>query len=140
LADRQGFERYEDVVGTLISFLDYRLPDESKLSRVVPSNRDPYPASSGLYIVGKTVVPDLIKAIARSTTPDLSRSKAIEVVFTIYSQESLPDAVRILRRAGNAAKDFEESQRLLDAAKKLSNMCRQTPTECRDALYEPDAK
>jgi hypothetical protein len=139
LADRKTFDQYADVIEALIKYLGYRLPDESALRRVVHSTRDPYPASSGLFIIGKPSVPYLIDVIASASVSDRARINATDLVFSIYSRENLPDAVRVLKRAGAAAKDWGDSQRLLEAAKKVTAMCKEElEFQCRDALFEPD--
>jgi hypothetical protein len=138
----QSFDRYAEAVKILVEYLDYR-PDESKLSRAVSRNRDPYPATEALSAIGKLVLPDVIDAIASPATSDIGRFNAIVVVFEIYIREDLSEAVRVLKRAAKAKDpaDSEGSQRLVDAARKTAGMCRGLTTNaCMDALYSKDEK
>ncbi len=138
----QRFDRHTEGVKTL-TYLDYRVPDESKLSGALSLNRNPYPASNALSIIGKPVVPALIEAIANSATSDIARSNAIGVIVALHSREDLSEAVRVLRRAAKAKEsaDWEASQRLSDAAQKTAGMCRGLMTNaCMDALYSKDEK
>jgi hypothetical protein len=134
------FDRYPEVIKTMVGYLDYRIPDESKLAAAV-NHRDPFPADSALFAVGKPAVPDLLDAIASSVTRDLARSNAIWVLFTIY-REDVAEAVRVLKRAAKAKEptDFEASLRLYDAAKRAADMCTGPYANgCIDALYEVDS-
>jgi hypothetical protein len=135
-----NFDQYAEAVNVFVEYLDYKLPDEgSKYLRAVSSNRDPYPASSALFNIGKPATPYLLAAIASGATSDLGRRNALLTLSAIH-RENLPDLVRILKRASSASQDWNSSQRLLEAAK-LTSVCKGTiEAACRDALYEPDAK
>jgi hypothetical protein len=121
----QSFDRYAEAVKILVKYLDYR-PDESKLSRAVSRNRDPYPATEALSAIGKLVLPDVIDAIASPATSDIGRFNAIVVVFEIYIREDLSEAVRVLKRAG--ASGFG----------RLSAISRRRPKDGRDVSGADD--
>jgi hypothetical protein len=138
--DPKSFDRYAEAVKTIVGYLDYRLPDESPLDRMVPRNRDPYPASDALSGIGKPVVPDLIETIGNPATRDIVRGNATLAVFAIYSRGDLPEAVRLLRRASEAPEHFDGSERLFDAAKWIATKCRDAAAyDCQVALYGADA-
>jgi len=139
-----GFGRHIEAIKTLVTYLDYRSPDDLKGARqmVVGRNVDPYPASTALFMTGKPAVPDLIEAIAGSATSGTARSNAVLTVSTIY-REDISEAVRVFKRAAKAREstDWEGSQRLIDAAWKTAGVCRiEMANVCRDAFYEKDER
>ena len=136
--DRQIFDRKAEAIKTLVGYLDYRPPDESKLSRIVSRNRDPYPATEALSAMGKVVVPYAIEAIAGSATSDIARFNATVVIFEIYIREGLPEAIRVLERAAHAKEsiDWTGSLRLHDAARKTADTCKgDIVNSCMGALF-----
>jgi hypothetical protein len=129
-----------EVIGTILKYLDYRLSEQeaSKYIRAVSSNLDPYPASSALIIIGRPVLPTLVETIARPETSEIARNNAIWIMLMICSRQDLPEAVRLLKRAGRGVEDPEASRRLLEAARKASELCKgRMANACRDAFYEP---
>ena len=136
----ENFPRYGDALKSLVSYLDYRLPEEqSKYLRAVSSNVDPYPASNALGMIGRTAVPEIVASIGSSGTTDVARQNGIWTLFIIFVREDIAMPVRVLKKAAKTADDFETSQRFLRAAQKASEMCKgPSALKCRDALYEPD--
>jgi len=140
--DGKGFDRQAEAIKIMVGYLDYRIPDESKLDAAVSSNRVKWPAYEALSAIGKAAVPDLIGVIASVTTSDVARSLAIYTIFVICGRGDLPEAVRVLKRAAKAKEpiDFEASLRLYDAARKTADMCTGPYANgCIDALYEVDS-
>ena len=139
-ASQKTFDRHAEAIKTLAEYLDYRMPDErSKYLRAASSNRDPYPASSALFNIGKAAVPYLIESIASASTSDTSKRNAVQTLSAIY-REDPPEAVRVLRRASRSSEDWGSSQRLLEAARRASVCSGALEIACRDALYEPDSR
>jgi hypothetical protein len=82
-----------------------------------------YPAITALFEIGKPAIPDLVGAIADPDTSDVARSNAIEALFLIH-REDVSEAVALLNRASKEAPDWQSSQRLMDAARRMADMCR----------------
>jgi hypothetical protein len=136
--DGQVFDGDPGAIKIIVGYLDYRMPEESKLAAFVSKNRDAYPADVALFVIGKPALPYLIDAIASSSTSPIAQSNAIWVVFLIHGEDK-PGAVRALSRASKASQDFERSLRLFDAARKAANMCTgPNINRCIDALYADD--
>ena len=137
--DRQDLAQYPEAIRTLVGYLDYRRPDISRLSRAVSSNRAPYPASDALFIIGRPVVPDLIEVIANPSASDISRTNATSVIFAILSRDNISDGIQMLKRAAilKESADWQGSQRLMDAARKMAGMCKgDMANVCMDALFK----
>jgi hypothetical protein len=138
-----GFSEYAAAIKTLVTYLDYRSPDDLRGARqmVMGRNVDPYPATSALFMIGKPAVPDLIGAISGSATSDTARNNAIWTIFTIY-RANVSEAVRVLKRSARAMEstDWEGSQRLIDAASKAAGWCSigEMSVACMAELYEKD--
>jgi len=135
-----GEKRYAPAADTLTTYLDFRMPGtENKGHEIfivrIPALGDKYPAATALFEIGKAASPSLVRAIADSSTPELLRDNAVEVLFDVY-RENLADAVSVLNRASRSASDAASSMRLWDAARKEAGKC---PSElrprCEEALY-----
>lgn len=136
--NKLGVEGYAPATGVLVTYLDYRGPDDPQRVRtgvVLHAWWPIYPAADALFLIGKPAIPDLIGAIAGSDTPDLVRKSAIHVLGNIQRDEP-SRAVATLVSASKATKDAGASQRLLDAAKEAVVQCAaDTRYRCLDALY-----
>ena len=136
----KSFERYAEAIRIIVLYLDYRLPDEgSKYHQATSSNRDPYPASSALTMIGKPAVPELLEAIGRKGTSDTARLNAISTLFKIFSKDDLTTPVRLLKSASEAADDGEISVRFRQAAQRAADECRGVvASRCREVLHGAD--
>jgi hypothetical protein len=131
-----GFSRYAPGVKTLITFLDFGFPTDPKTGRVMMVNAFPYAAVPALASLGKLAEPDLLEAIADSTTSPVARNNAIGAIFLMYPEDP-SGAVRVLVRATKAIEttNWEGSQRLFEAARKAAGTCKvNTVKSCNDAL------
>lgn len=142
-AGSPGFSSYpeatkSEAINALVQYLDYRHLARSKAEEAVVSSRDPYPANTALFVVGKAAVPALIEVIGNPSTPAIARSNATWVIFLLFGTDR-PEAVRTLKRAGEASDDAQASLRLFDAARNVAAMCTGPDANvCTDALYERD--
>ena len=129
---------FSDAVLTLLTYLDYRLPDQgTKYERAVSSNRDPYPASSALFIVGKRAVPYIVELIGKGqAASEVSIRNALDTLGAIY-REDPPQAVRVLKSAADInARDFQKAERLRKAARDVTFCHGSVRQACIDAFYE----
>jgi hypothetical protein len=137
--DQIGLKHYAPAVKTLIKYLDYRVPEDPAKARwpVVMRFRmlsDIYPATGALFDIGKPAIPDLVASIADPDTSDVARSNAIEALFWIH-REDVSEAVALLNRASKESKDWQASQRLMDAARRMADKCRGPAiNSCMNAL------
>jgi len=134
-----GLKRYAPAVKTLIKYLDYRVPEDPTKAHLpvimrAPMLGDVYPAVRALFLIGKPATPDVVEAIASPDTTDVARNNAIEALFLIH-REDVSEAVAQLNRAGKESIDWQASQRLLDAARRMADMCRGPAiNSCMNAL------
>ena len=139
-ADQLGLHQYSPAVKTLVKYLDYRLPEDPARAHLAVISRTPtlgtiYPATTALFEIGEPAVPDLVEAIASSTTSDVARDNAREVVFLIYRSD-VAQSVRVLIRASKASSDWEASMRLYNAARETAVKCGESRNTCMNALSE----
>jgi hypothetical protein len=123
-----GLKHYAPAVKTLIKYLDYRVPEDPTKARWavvmrIPMLSDIYPATGALFDIGKPAIPDLVGAIAGPDTSDVARSNAIEALFLIH-REDVSEAVALLNRASKESTDWQASQHLMDAARRMADKCR----------------
>jgi hypothetical protein len=125
--DQIGLKHYAPAIKTLIRYLDYPVPEDPAKARWpvmrIPTLGSLYPAITALFEIGKPAALDLAGSIADPDTPDVARSNAIEALFLIH-REGVSEAVALLNRASKESTDWQASQRLLDAARRMADMCR----------------
>ena len=126
--DQIGLKHYAPAVKTLIKYLDYRMPEDPAKAGLpvimrIPTLGSLYPAITALFEIGKPAALDLVGSIADPDTPDVARSNGIEALFLIH-REDVSEAVALLNRASKESTDWQASQRLLDAARRMADMCR----------------
>jgi hypothetical protein len=113
-----GERRYEPAAKILISYLDFRRPVELAFSRPLPAS----PAESGLFLLGRPVVPLILEAMTASDSSDLMRASAANVIYAIHG--STPEVgIAMIKRAGDRAQDPILSQKLLESAVNLARRC-----------------
>jgi hypothetical protein len=126
--DQIGLKHYAPAIKTLIGYLDYPVPEDPAKARWpvimrIPTLGSLYPAITALFEIGKPAIPDLVDSIADPDMTDVARSNAIEALFLIH-REGVSEAVALLNRASKESTDWQASQRLMDAARRMADMCR----------------
>jgi hypothetical protein len=144
---RLGADRYLPALDAIISYLDFRRPGTTSvgpdvLVRPQWATGDGFPAARAL-IDFKAMVPDLrptavshlVSAIGISSTPDLVRTNATEVL--LFMNDDPSRSISALTQAGKASEDQASAQLLRDAARKLAIRCRRPETRaaCEAALH-----
>ena len=133
--DQIGLKHYAPAV----KYLDYRVHEDPTKAHLpvimrIPTPGSLYPAITALFEIGKPAVPDLVGAIAGPDTTDVARSNSIEALFLIH-REDVSEAVALLNRASRESADRQASQRLMDAARRMADMCRGPAiNSCMNAL------
>ncbi len=135
-----GRERYLPAVPALVKALDFKAP-ETLPQPARPIRPGPitwvgsvYPAANALFQIGKAVVPALLDAIASPKTTDLVVRNVIELLVATY-REDPAEAVTVLVHASRARTDHVASQRLWEAAERVSLRCVEpSRNRCLEAL------
>jgi len=123
---------YPQAGAVLIQYLDFRDPT---LGQMWTPAIMAYPAIGALYIVGKSVVPELIEAVARPDTSEVIRDNATSAIFTIY--RSSVGGITALVSAAHEEKDPTASGRLMGQARKFAARCRPAErNDCESAVLK----
>lgn len=124
----------------LTEYLDFKRPltqaERAGAFRRPPTTAEMYPASSALYLLGKSALPALLKAMSDEESTADKRRNAISTVMDIY-QGNQDEGIRFLRTAGEKTKDPARAQRLAEAAKEALRWCIPEKKAACEAAMEP---
>ena len=115
--------RYGPSIKVLVEYLDYQVPDpptnkEASMQHTMPWLGTRYTAAKGLLAMGRATIPALVDVIGESTTPELLRKNATQLLVLIHGGETTEGAA-VLNRAARSSTVPEVRQRLYDAAREL---------------------
>ena len=127
-------------VPVLTAYLDFKRPltpaETAGAFRRPATTAEMYPASSVLYLIGKSALPALLKAMSDEESTLDKKRNAISTVMDMY-QGNQEDGIRFLRAASNKMKDPMRAQRLAEAAKEALHWCIPEKKAACEAAIEP---
>jgi hypothetical protein len=136
-----GSEHYEPAISILTKLLDFHRPptEREKLGFTnvggIAGIWDLYPAVGALELLGKNVLPEVLRAIQAASTSPTARENAVFVWMEIYRyNDEQPKAVALLKQEEMNVKDDATKQRLAWAVQKAVARCNPADIDaCREA-------
>lgn len=133
--NKLGKEHYEPAVKPLVRLLDFRRPQTEGERIVHGLSEDKFPAEEALELIGKSALPELLRAIEAGATPEASRENALNVWMEIFRQsDEHPKGIAELKQEETKVSDARAKARLRWAVEQAVGRC--NPPEqaaCREA-------
>jgi hypothetical protein len=121
---RLGNEHHEPAIPALVKLLDFRLPRTPVEEIFHGLSEESFPAEAALELIGKKVLPKVLRAIEADSTSATARENALSVWMEIYREsDEQPKGVGLLKLEETKTKDGAIKQRLSWALQKALTHC-----------------
>lgn len=116
-----GKRHYEPAVSALVRLLDFRR-SRTQGEEIFWPGRELFPAEVALERIGKTALPEVVRAIEADATSETAREKAVAVWMEAYKYER-PKGISLLREEEAKSTSNATKQRLKWAIQKALKYC-----------------
>jgi len=104
--------------------LDFRIPRTPVEEIFHGLSEETFPAEAALELIGKKVLPEVLRAIEADSTSAIARENALSVWMQIYREsDEQPKGVSLLKQEENRVSDSAIKQKLRWAVQKALTYC-----------------
>jgi len=119
-----GNEHHEPAIPALVKLLDFRIPRTPVEEIFHGLSEETFPAEAALELIGKKVLPEVLRAIEADSTSAIARENALSVWMQIYREsDEQPKGVSLLKQEENRVSDSAIKQKLRWAVQKALTYC-----------------